>query len=158
MSIVEEQSMKIFPLYVNALHSHYDYPKTYGIFYPWERILYKIVSEHRAYFTTKEIWKGHLTGSVCTAYDSWSSGCEFEPHVGRRHYLIKRNSLFKTFFKFIYFERERERESREGAEREGKRESQARSVLSVWSPTQGSIPWTVRSWAESKSRVGQLMD
>ena len=50
------------------------------------------------------------------------------------------------FFKFIYFiEREKERVSKEGAEREGERESQAGSVLSVQSLVWGLNPRTVRS-------------
>ena len=50
------------------------------------------------------------------------------------------------FFKFIYFiEREKERVSKEGAEREGERESQAGSMLSVQSLVWGLNPRTVRS-------------
>ena len=47
---------------------------------------------------------------------------------------------------FIYFERKRERDQAwEGQrEREGERESQAGFVLSVQSPTQGSVPQTMR--------------
>ena len=49
-----------------------------------------------------------------------------------------------------------------GAERKGKRESQAGSSLSAWSPTRGSIARNVRSWfvrsrPEPKSKVGRLL-
>ena len=37
-------------------------------------------------------------------------------------------------------------------------ESQAGSVLSAWSLAQSSIPRTVRSWPQPKSRVGHLND
>ena len=58
---------------------------------------------------------------------------------------------------FIYvFQRERERENKLGAEREGDRESQAGSMPSVQSPMQGSNPQTMRSWPELKSRVRGL--
>ena len=49
------------------------------------------------------------------------------------------------FFKFIYFERERQHEQGRGRERKGPRESQAGSLLSAWSTTWGSNPPTVRS-------------
>ena len=56
-------------------------------------------------------------------------------------------------FKLIYFERQ----SRRGTEeREGERESQAGSVLSVHSPMRGLNPRTVRSRPELKPRVGCL--
>ena len=45
----------------------------------------------------------------------------------------------------MFILREKERESRGGAEREGKRESQADFVLSVQNLAQGLIPQTVRS-------------
>ena len=45
-----------------------------------------------------------------------------------------------------------------GREREGEKESQAGSVLSVQSPTQGSILQTVRSWLEPKPRVKGFND
>ena len=54
--------------------------------------------------------------------------------------------LFKDFLMFIYFEREKAHKrvsvSRGGAEgeKEGERESQAASTLSVQSPIWGSIP------------------
>ena len=57
--------------------------------------------------------------------------------------------LFKCF---IYFwERKRERMSREGAEREGDRGSEAGSLLTAESPMWGSNPRTVRPWPEPKS-------
>ena len=65
-------------------------------------------------------------------------------------------------FKFIYFERERERasEHKQGGHRERRREreSQAGSPLSVQSPMEGTNPQIVRSWPEPKSRVGGLTD
>ena len=58
------------------------------------------------------------------------------------------------FLKFIYlfWEREREREStHHGRGREsGERESQAGLALSAQGPRQGLIPWTMRSWHEPK--------
>ena len=60
---------------------------------------------------------------------------------------------------FIYFwDRERERESREGAEREGDREFQADSKLLAQSPSRGLNPWIARSWPELKSKVRCLTD
>ena len=50
------------------------------------------------------------------------------------------DSTFIDFFKFIYFERERERQNMGGAERKGERKSQAGSALSAQSPTWGSNP------------------
>ena len=49
-------------------------------------------------------------------------------------------------------ESERERESREGAEREGDRESEASSRLRAVStePDAGANPWTTRSWPKPK--------
>ena len=58
---------------------------------------------------------------------------------------------FILLFKFIYLERETERASRGGAEREGGRESQAGSELLVQSPLQGSVSragcLTLTNWA-----------
>ena len=60
---------------------------------------------------------------------------------------------------FIYFERGWEwMGERGGAEKERERESQAGFVLSAQSLLQGSIPWTLRSWPEPKSRIGHLTD
>ena len=73
---------------------------------------------------------------------------------------VNRPSFCYFLSLFIYFERDREgeregrrRESINGwqAEREGERESQAGSTLSVQSQTWGSTPWTMRSWPELKS-------
>ena len=47
--------------------------------------------------------------------------------------------------------------SRRG-QRERERESQAGPTPSVQSPMQGSNPWTARSWAELKPRIGFLTD
>ena len=60
------------------------------------------------------------------------------------------------FLLFIYFERERACVWVGEGQRERGTESQAGSMLSVQSLTQGSIPWTLRSWFEQKSRVGHL--
>ena len=43
-------------------------------------------------------------------------------------------------------------------ERERERESQAGSILWAWSPTRGSIPRTMRSWPEPKSRARRPTD
>ena len=45
-----------------------------------------------------------------------------------------------------------------GREREGERESQAGSALSIQSLIWGLIPGTVRSWPKPKSRVSHLTD
>ena len=52
----------------------------------------------------------------------------------------------------------RESTSWGGGEREGDKESQAGSMLSVQSPMQGLIPQTVRSLPEMKSRIRCLTD
>ena len=62
------------------------------------------------------------------------------------------------FFKFIYFERQRERESAGASRGEAGRESQAVFTLSAQSPMQGSNSRTMRSWPEPKSRVRCLTD
>ena len=60
---------------------------------------------------------------------------------------------------FIYlFWREREQVSTGEGQRDWERESQAGSMLSVWSQMWGFIPQTVRSWPELKTRVGCLID
>ena len=65
--------------------------------------------------------------------------------------------LFLIFKKFIYLffkrdgERERERVSKGGVEREGDRESEAGSVLIAETPMPGSNSRTVRSRPELKS-------
>ena len=71
-------------------------------------------------------------------------GCGFQLH------LSWGSSLFLSLFIL------RRRESTGERQREGERESQAVSVLTAWSPTQGSNPWTMRSWPEPKPRVGPL--
>ena len=58
----------------------------------------------------------------------------------------------------IYFERERMHLSGVGSEGEGERESQAGSTLQAQSPLWCSIPKTMRSSPEPKSRVGCLTD
>ena len=72
-------------------------------------------------------------------------------------HLINFLHLFPFLNLFILRERAREREHAHeqgrGREREGERESQAGSTLSAQSQTQGSIPHTVRSWPEAKSRA-----
>ena len=62
------------------------------------------------------------------------------------------------FFKFTYLFKEREKESRGGTEREGERESQGVSALSVQSLMQGSNSQTVRSWPEQKPRIRCFTD
>ena len=63
----------------------------------------------------------------------------------------------RTFFKslFIYLEKIETGRAGEG-QREGERESQAGSQLSVQSPTRGSNSRTMRPWPEPKPRVGCL--
>ena len=53
--------------------------------------------------------------------------------------------IFLMFILFIFRDRDKERVSREGAEREGESESQAGSILSAQSPTWSLIPQPVRS-------------
>ena len=67
--------------------------------------------------------------------------------------------LFLFFFLslFIHFERETERASGEGTEREGERESQADCMLSGQSPMWGLIPWSM-IWPQLKPRVRHLTD
>ena len=41
---------------------------------------------------------GHLAGSISTAYNACSQGCELKPHVGSRDYLkIKSLKIFRSF-------------------------------------------------------------
>ena len=91
------------------------------------------------------------------------AGCGAPTHRPRDHDLSQSQMLnrlshpgapFEKFLKFIYFERERERENKGGAEREGKRESQSDSFLSAQSPMRGSNPQTMRSCPEPKPRAG----
>ena len=63
------------------------------------------------------------------------------------------NVHFFPILKCLFREREERAWAGERAEREGERASQAGSVLSAQSPMQGSFPWTVRSWPESRSGV-----
>ena len=58
------------------------------------------------------------------------------------------------FLMFIYFERAGEKESMSqgGTERERDNLNQAQN------PTRGSIPWTMKSWPEPKSRVRHSTD
>ena len=60
-------------------------------------------------------------------------------------YLFWSAFNFFLIFKFIYFESDRDSTSQGGAEREGKRESQAGSAMPAQSPTWGTNPQTVRS-------------
>ena len=64
--------------------------------------------------------------------------------------------LFFFFQVYLFWERERQKRAhawaRGGEQREGKRKSQADSMLSTWRQTQGSNSRTVRStWAKIKS-------
>ena len=60
------------------------------------------------------------------------------------------------FLRCIYLFWETERMRREGAKREGERESQVVSLLSALSLTRGLNPWTARPWPEPKPQVGHL--
>ena len=64
-------------------------------------------------------------------------------------HLLPPKSLF--FFKVYLFIFERERESTQPGE--GQRESQAGSALSAWSSMRNSVPQTMNSWSEQKSRI-----
>ena len=62
---------------------------------------------------------------------------------------------------FVYFwegERETETEHKQGRNRQRGRASEADFVLTALSLMQGSIPPTLRSWPEPKSRVWHLTD
>ena len=67
--------------------------------------------------------------------------------------LLKTGEL-KIFLCSIYFwEQERQTTSGWGAEIERRENSKQAQLRSAHSPTQGLIPWTVRSWPEPKSPV-----
>ena len=67
--------------------------------------------------------------------------------------------LFSCFLKFFFFKFIYLFGGAGGrAERKGEKESQAGSTVPAQSLTQGSIPQTVRSWPEPKSRVRHLTD
>ena len=79
--------------------------------------------------------------------------------------MVKLLLFFRDFILSLFREREIEREDAyvcmqagEGSEREGGRESQPGSVLSALSLTWGSIPGTMRSWLQPKSRVRHSTD
>lgn len=63
--------------------------------------------------------------------------------------------FFKKLYIYLFFERDRQRARRRGAEREEVRESQAGSVLSM-DPDTGFNLATVRSRPESKASVQSL--
>ena len=58
---------------------------------------------------------------------------------------------------FIFFWETQREHGKRGRER-GEGESQAGSGLSAWSPMQGSISRTMRSWSELKLRIQRLTD
>ena len=66
--------------------------------------------------------------------------------------------FFLFFLMFIFRERKKECKWGRGKEREGERESQAGSALSVHSPMQGLNSRTMRSYPELKSRVGSFTE
>ena len=90
--------------------------------------------------------------SVCSLFQ-WAFFF-YTPHMGEviRHLLFYDIIIFFNVYLFILGEWDGR------AEREGERESQAGSVLSVQSPTWGSVWQTMRSWSEPKSRVGRLTE
>ena len=67
--------------------------------------------------------------------------------------FVKLSWNIKVILYFLIFFLEKKSVSGWGAEREGEREYEAVSVLSVQSRTRGSNSQTVRSWPELKSRV-----
>ena len=72
---------------------------------------------------------------------------------------MEREANHKRHFNFMFlkfiFERDRDSMRGGGAEREGKRESQAGSTLLAESPVQGSNSQNreITSWAETKSQM-----
>ena len=74
---------------------------------------------------------------ICRNAERSPVSCSCENFQLPQKYAWAPNVVIIISFKFllIYFERERQNVSREGAEREEERESQAGSELSVWSLT-----------------------
>ena len=70
-------------------------------------------------------------------------------------YDEKYQSVIRDFFFLSLFW---ESKNGGGAKREEERESQAGSILSAQNQMQGLNLWTVRSWPETKSRVGCITD
>ena len=110
--------------------------------------------------------EGQGGGGICVRHHKhsataagWSRGWSQNKarHLKWVHFIVGKWYLNREdFFKFTYFERERTHMHR--AEREGERESQAGSSLSAQSSMRGSIPRTMRSWPELKSRARHLTD
>ena len=79
----------------------------------------------------------------------------FLSYIYIKPFLKYQHWTFLSLFKSLLILRDRDSGGGRGAERVGDRESEAVSVLSVWSPTWGSNSWNheIRMWAKTKSKT-----